>query len=107
MITLAPRLIAPVVAVLALTLSAIPHGTAAQEIGIVGVTVEDAAPQDPVLLRQLLSNPERTAQQQDLLDRSMDGIYEELADASQPQKQKQGLIDQVNELLGVKTKASS
>jgi len=107
MTALTPRLLAPALAALVLTLSAAPHVAMAQEMGVVEVTVKESIPQDPALLRRLLSNPARSAQQQDLLDRTMDGVYEELADASQPEHQKRGFVEQVNELLGVKAKASS
>lgn len=99
-----PRNFVPVLAalVLALALTALPHtDAAAEEVSTVKIMIEEAAPQDPVLLRHLLSNPARSAQQQDLLDRAMDGVYEELADATQPQNQ--GFIQSVNDLLGVKT----
>lgn len=69
------------------------------------ITYQNAAPQDSALLRRLLSNPELNVEQQLLLEHTMDGVFEELADASpvQAPPQNKGIIQSVNDLLGVKT----
>jgi len=82
---------------------AVPNASeCAEDISTIDVTVQKAAPQDPVLLRRLLVVPNRTAQQQRELESTMDEIYEELADASAAQPQNKSFIQSVNELLGVK-----
>lgn len=53
-------------------------------------------------LRQLLSQPHLTMDDQRLLDRSLEEVSEEMADASEQIEQPKGFIESVNDLLGVK-----
>ena len=99
--------------VLALAMTATPDVPAhaqevgAEKMGAIEILYEESALQDATVLRRLLANPDLSAAQQRLLDRAMDGVYEELADASEPQAKSQaqpkGFIQSVNDLLGVKT----
>lgn len=94
---------------LAAAMSFVPAASAhADEVSTVEITYEAAAPQDAALLRRLLSNPQRNAEDQLLLERTMDGVYEELADASPSPApaQSKDFIRSVNELLGIKTDTS-
>lgn len=93
--------------VLALVLTLMPNASAyAEETGTVEVTHRELAPQDANLLRRLLADPAPDPAQQLQLERVMDGVYEELADAaSQARTSPQGksFINSVNDLLGVKS----
>lgn len=72
--------------VLALALSAAPSVSAfAQEMSTVETSDDLSVPSDTSQLRHLLSNPERSAEEQRLLDRALNDVYEELANASDAQ----------------------
>ena len=69
--------------IVATVMSVLPRNVAfADTIEGVGVTRLDTQPQDTALLRRLLSNPQPSAEQRFHLERALDAIGEELADAS-------------------------
>lgn len=90
--------------ILTLALSAVPSVSAfAQEMSTVKATVERPVPSDASQLRHLLSKPDLSTEEQRLLDRALNDVYEELADASTTAAPSKTFIQSVNDLLGVKT----
>lgn len=101
---------------LAFGLSAAPMSTAyaaemgAEEMGAIELTVEIERPQaqDMNELRHLLSQPSLNDAQRLRLERSLEFMGEEMADASDAvQTEPKGIVDTVNTLLGIKTPSSS
>lgn len=98
---------------LALVMTFLPNGSAfAGDEGSVEFTIQDSSSDDRALLRHLLTQADRDALEQRLLEHALDGVYEELADATVDPAPSEGksFIKSVNDLLGVKTnkpKASS
>ncbi|MFC1673323.1 hypothetical protein ACFL12_04130 [Pseudomonadota bacterium] len=97
--------------VLALGLSAAPLSAAyAEEVGAVEFTYESprTSNQDMIELRQLLSQPSLSDAQRLRLERSLEDMGEEMADASDAiQAKPKGIVDTVNTLLGIKTPTDS
>lgn len=74
----------------------------ADETSVVDITIEETASQDSAQLRRLLTNATLNVKQQDRLERALDDVYEEHADASGP-RVPNDFIQSVNDLLGVKS----
>lgn len=90
--------------VLALTLSVatLTSAQAAEANAFMSGTQTPPA-EEVAQLRHLLTQPHLTLDDQRLLEKTLEDISEEMADASEPAKQPKGLVETVNDLLGVKS----
>lgn len=73
----------------------------ADATSVIDITIEETASQDSAQLRRLLSNATLSVKQQDRLERALDDLYEEHADASDLHAPDDS-IQSVNDLFGVK-----
>ena len=74
----------------------------AADANSVVIETQTSPAEEVAQLRQLLSQPYLTLDDQRLLDRSLEDISEEMADASEQVEQTKGFVETVNDLLGVK-----
>jgi len=74
----------------------------------VAIETRTSSAEEVAHLRQLLSQPHLTVDDQRLLDRTLEDVSEEMADASEQVEQPKSFVETVNDLLGVKrTKATA